>query len=193
MRIQRQQLFFKTVPQNNGQKPQRIQNDAIGGVTDQKDTMSDEKNIATIENIRRRAKAGDPNARYELGCIYYVGRGIDRDYAEAFRWYMKAAEQGHNSGLCDVGYCYRNGHGVPQDFAIAFRYYMKVAQQGCPTGAFWVAHAYEHGEGVPRDIHQAVRWYEISGNRGDRDAADALKRLRKQRAEGGELSGTEGW
>ena len=144
---------------------------------------------AEIERLRRRAEAGDPDAQYEMGCLFYEGRGgVRRDYSEAFRWYMKAAAQGHNSGLCDAGYCHRNGHGVEQDFAAAFRLYMKAAQQGCPTGAYWVAHAYEHGEGVPADIAQAVRWYEISRDRGDRDAAEALARLGSQKLRGGGCS-----
>ena len=133
---------------------------------------------ADVAELRKRAQAGDADAQYALGCRYYDGDGVRRDYKEALKWYRLAAAQGHNSGLCDVGYCYRNGHGVRRDYGKAIPYYKQAADQGCPTGAYWLAHAYEHGEGVPKDLAKAKRWYEISRDRGDCDAADALNRLR---------------
>ena len=132
---------------------------------------------AQITALRGKAEAGDADAQYALGCRYYEGDGVERDYAEALRWYRKAAGQGHNSGLCDVGFCYRNGHGVKRDYAKAIPYYQQAADQGCPTGAFWLAYAYEHGEGVDKDSDKARHWYEIARERGDEDAAEALDRL----------------
>ena len=129
--------------------------------------------------LRRRAEAGEADAQYELGCKYYEGDSVARDYAEALKWYRKAAAQDHNSGLCDVGYCYRNGTGVKQDYAKAIPFYRQAAEQGCPTGAYWLAVAYENGEGVKKNLAQARRWYGISRDRGDGDAAAALKRLGK--------------
>jgi TPR repeat protein len=130
-----------------------------------------------VAALRRRAEADDANAQYELGCCYYEGEEVDRDYAEALKWYRAAAGQGHNSGLCDVGFCYRNGHGVEQDYAAAIPFYQRAANQGCPTGAYWLAYAYEHGQGVPRDAGKAKHWYHIAHSRGDSDAAEALDRL----------------
>ena len=37
------------------------------------------------------------------------------EYAEAVRWYRKAAEQGHARAQCNLGYCYANGQGVTKD------------------------------------------------------------------------------
>jgi hypothetical protein len=79
-----------------------------------------------------------------------------------------------------VGYCYRNGTGVKKDYAKAIPFYRQAAEQGCPTGAYWLAVAYENGEGVKKDPAQARHWYEISRDRGDGDAAEALKRLGKK-------------
>jgi len=134
-----------------------------------------------IVQLRKRAEAGDADAQYELGCKYYNGDGVGRDYAEALKWYRKAAAQGHNSGLCDVAYCYRNGHGVKQDYAKAIPCYQQAANQGCPTGAYWLAFAYEHGQGVKPDMEKAKHWYEVSRDRGDSDAAEVLKRLGQNR------------
>lgn len=124
-----------------------------------------------------RAEAGDPNAQYAVGCRYYEGDGVDRDYREALKWYRMAAAQGHNSGLCDVAFCYRNGHGVRRDYAKAIPLYLQAANQGCPTGAYWLGVAYEEGQGVDKDLAKARHWYSISRDRGDSDAAEALERL----------------
>ena len=37
----------------------------------------------------------DAEALYNKGNCYYFGKGVKQDYAEAAKWYRKAAEQGH--------------------------------------------------------------------------------------------------
>jgi uncharacterized protein len=43
------------------------------------------------------------NAETMLTVTGYEGRGVARDYAEAVRWYRKAAEQGDADAQCDLG------------------------------------------------------------------------------------------
>ena len=83
---------------------------------------------ARIKNLRERAEAGNPDAQYDLGCVYYDGDGVERNYDEALKWYRVAAAQNHNSGLCDVGFCYRNGHGVEQDYAKAIEAFERAME-----------------------------------------------------------------
>jgi TPR repeat protein len=49
--------------------------------------------------------------------MYDNGLGVDRDYAEAMKWYQKAADQGNAIAEGDVGFMYDNGQGVQQDYA----------------------------------------------------------------------------
>jgi TPR repeat protein len=35
------------------------------------------------------------SAPYNLGLMYYNGKGVRQDYAEAVKWYLLAAEQGN--------------------------------------------------------------------------------------------------
>lgn len=53
-----------------------------------------------------------------------------KDYAEALKWYRKAAEQGHASGQFHLGYMYENGFGVRQDKDTAKYWYEKATGQG---------------------------------------------------------------
>ncbi len=47
-----------------------------------------------LREWRPLAKQGDADAQYNLVIMYSSGEGVPQDYAEAVRWYRKAAEQG---------------------------------------------------------------------------------------------------
>jgi hypothetical protein len=48
----------------------------------------------SLEKTKMAAESGDPKAAFHLGWCYYVGKGLARDKAEAWKWYSKAAGQG---------------------------------------------------------------------------------------------------
>ncbi|MDC0305257.1 sel1 repeat family protein [bacterium] len=62
--------------------------------------------------------------------IYANGNGVPKDYAEAVKWYRKAAEQGDASAQVNLGWMYDKGKGVPQDYAKAYMFYNLAAAQG---------------------------------------------------------------
>ena len=45
--------------------------------------------------VSKSRRAGIPKAQYNLGVSYDHGVGVPQDYAEAVKWYRKAAKQGH--------------------------------------------------------------------------------------------------
>ena len=47
-----------------------------------------------LREYRPLAEQGDAAAQAALGVIYHYGQGVPQDYAEAVRWYRKAAAQG---------------------------------------------------------------------------------------------------
>ena len=62
--------------------------------------------------------------------MYYTGRSVPQDDAEAVAWHRLAAENGHPSGQTTLGFMYASGRGVPQDDAEAVRWYRLAAEQG---------------------------------------------------------------
>ena len=46
------------------------------------------------EELKAKAEKGDPEAQSNLGACYGHGAGVTKDYAEAVKWYRKAADQG---------------------------------------------------------------------------------------------------
>ena len=68
--------------------------------------------------------------QYWLGYCYNYGTGVERDEAEAVKWYRKAAEQGYAEAQYRLGECYENGVGVTESLQEAKQWYQKAAQQG---------------------------------------------------------------
>ena len=54
---------------------------------------------------------------------------IGQDYAEAVKWYRKAAEQGFAGAQLNLGLCYYNGDGVERDYDEAMKWIRKAAEQ----------------------------------------------------------------
>jgi len=78
------------------------------------------------------AERGSIEAQYELARSYEIGReefNIEEDQAEAFKWYLRAAEQGHFYAMLDVIYRYWSGEGVEVNEAEAFKWYREVSQK----------------------------------------------------------------
>ena len=68
-----------------------------------------------------------------VGWMYEKGNGVSRDYAEAVKWYRKAAEQGYVIGQYNLGVMYENVYGIEQDKTKAVEWYRKAAAQGNET------------------------------------------------------------
>src|SRR5579872_715736 len=85
---------------------------------------------ARFETLQAQANRGDPKAQTELASMYANGLGTRQDYAEAVRWYRKAAEQGNDQAQFELGSKYGAGRGVPLDYSQAAYWYRKAAVQG---------------------------------------------------------------
>ena len=49
------------------------------------------------DDIRKKAEAGEAESQLELGLMFYFGKGVEQDKAEAVKWWRRAAEQGYAS------------------------------------------------------------------------------------------------
>jgi TPR repeat protein len=55
---------------------------------------------------------------------------VPQNFAEALKWYRRAAAKGNASAQFNLGIMYANGEGVPKDEAKAVEWYQKSAAQG---------------------------------------------------------------
>ena len=66
------------------------------------------------------AQAGDDEAQFYLGALYSAGVGRPRSDAEAFRWFSRAADQGHAHAMLIVAGLYASGRGTTKDYEKAY-------------------------------------------------------------------------
>ncbi len=75
------------------------------------------------------AEQGSSKAQWLLAHIYrYDLLGNGEDEEQAFKWYLKAAENGHVAAKREVGQSYMYETGVVQDYAKAHSWLMKAAK-----------------------------------------------------------------
>ena len=55
---------------------------------------------------------------------------MEQSYAEAAKWYRKAAEQGDADAQFLLGVMYHEGHGVERSDAEAAKWWRRAAEQG---------------------------------------------------------------
>lgn len=114
---------------------------------------------AAAEACRVPAEHGNAGAESSLGNFYYHGQGVPQDYAQAFLWYGKAANQNDARAQRGLGFMYQNGLGVTQDTTEALSWYRKAADQGDAKAQNALGLIYDEGQGIPQDYAEALRWY----------------------------------
>ena len=106
-------------------------------------------------------------ARSRLGDIYCWEI---KDYAQAEKWYRKAAEQGNAHAQFALGQMYDVGNGVPKDSAEAIKWYRKAAEQNNALSQFALGQIYYKSFGVPKDTVEALKWFRKAAEQGDASA-----------------------
>lgn len=96
---------------------------------DGKGIARDEK--AGLEWMRKAAEQGVMEASATLGSAYYSGKfGAQKDYAKAYPFLLKAAEQGHADSQNAVGLMLCDGLGVERDLEQGKGWFRKAAVEG---------------------------------------------------------------
>ncbi len=83
---------------------------------------------AALQAWQPLAEQGDIGARFNLGQMYFLGRGVSQDYAEALKWHTLAAEQGSPNAQTILGRMYAAGLGVRRDFVQAYMWHALAAE-----------------------------------------------------------------
>ncbi|MCH7831640.1 MAG: sel1 repeat family protein [Proteobacteria bacterium] len=85
-----------------------------------------------FDAAEKGAKQGNPFEQFNLGLMYYKGRGTAQDYTKAVNWWRRAAEQGFTEALNNLGMSYGNGDGVEQDYVQAHKWFDLAASRHPP-------------------------------------------------------------
>ena len=129
---------------------------------------------ASVEDIIKSAKKRDAGAQYNLGLMYYYGRGVPQNYEKAIDWFTKSAEQDNAWAQNNLGLMYDNGRGAPQDYEKAIDWFTKSAEQDFAWAQYNLGLMYDNGRGVPQDYEKAIDWYTKSAEQGNAWAQNNL-------------------
>ncbi len=147
-------LLDKAIQADTGQAPARVAR-GVAHVRLGKfgPALADFKEAARLDE--RNAEAA-----LQVGWMHYYGYGVTpTDYAEAGRWFKKAAELGDSEAMAAVGMLHGNGRGVPRDYAEAVQWYRRAVGLGQPVAMIWLADYYRVGRGTTKDEAEANRLY----------------------------------
>lgn len=89
-----------------------------------------EKATAEIPDLKKSATNGNTKDQVKLAKYYYSGKGVQKDYTQAWQWFSKAAESDNAEALFYMGEMINKGLGVPQNPGYAAVYYTLAADQG---------------------------------------------------------------
>ena len=134
---------------------------------------------SALRLARPVADQGDSRAQSLLGLMYSNGQGVQRNEAEAMKWYWRAADQGEADAQVKIGDMYFEGRIVAQDYSEAGRWYRFAADHGNAAAQYYLGILYAKGEGVPLDNVLAHMWFNLAAvhftSRLSRDRAIALR------------------
>ena len=144
---------------------------------------------AAVDEWRKAAIAGDPDAQFNLGQAYKLGRGVPVDLPMAESWYRKAALQGHAQAEDNYGLAlFQDGKR-----AEAAPWLEKSVARGEPRAELVLGTMLFNGDGVERDWVRAYALMTRSSGAGLPQGSQTLAEMDKyipaeQRQQGVELA-----
>jgi TPR repeat protein len=132
---------------------------------------------AAMQEWRPLAEDGDVAAMRNLGQMYRLGQGVERDPAEAARWYRRAADIGFDRAQANLAALYLSGEGVDRDPARAAYWFEMAARQGHVISMYNLGLMYETGMGLPHDLPRALGWLNLAARAGHPQAIEKLSEL----------------
>lgn len=123
--------------------------------------------------------AKNSNATFALGCLYFWGRGTEKNDTEMVKWLEMSADKDNLYAQHYMGEnYYYGGYGVEENEKKALRYLKESAKKGFPESQIFLAEKYEKGEGdIKMDKKEALRWYEKAAKQGNAKGKAGVARL----------------
>jgi len=123
------------------------------------------------------AAENDSRALFNLGQMYRLGQGVDKDMAIAEQYYRRAARQGHPAARGNLGSIYYTR--TPPQIDEALYYWRAAARDGDVRSQYLLGVQYFNGEHVAKDHVLAYAWISLAAAAGLQEAKDALQVLAK--------------
>ena len=110
---------------------------------------------------------GDARGQSELGFMYLLGLGVQKNFQLAETLLLKAANQGRMLAAAYLPYIYLNPNSGIRNDSGAFKWAKLAADAGIPEGAAILASTYSRGIGTEKNPYEAIRWIRIAAAQGN--------------------------
>ena len=135
---------------------------------------AEELEAANLTELVAAANQGDVEDQLDLAEMYYEGRGLKKDHAEALKWYRKAAEKRDALAQYWIGRLYSRGEGVAKDARAAANWFRQSADQNLAMAQYELGVMLYNGTGIDKNHAQAAYWFRRAALQGDADAQYSL-------------------
>lgn len=112
-----------------------------------------------------------------VGEAYLVGRGVEPDRPEAFKWFERAATNGDARGQVYVAEKYLSFSTNEAGQKLAFQWLQKAANQWYLQAQFLVALNCAAGIGTKKDIIESYKWAKLAASQGSPYGVGFMKGL----------------
>lgn len=136
-----------------------------------------------VDRTRIKAHLGGTSSQVALANRYSTGRGVEKDEAEAVRWYRRAAEGGYGPAQVVMGNRYLQGAGVEADPVQARAWFRRAAEGGDPSGEFGLGLVLIKGVGGAPDPEAGAAWIQKAAAHGHPEARRVVEEATQDPAE----------
>ena len=118
--------------------------------------------------LMMEARRGNGYACYDIGRMYLMGQGCQKNEEEAQLWFGDALDAFHGAEQSAqkkgylryrIGKCHAYGHGTEQNHGEAARWFQQAVADGNPFAAYSLGGQYLRGQGVEQNEEEALRLF----------------------------------
>lgn len=140
-----------------------LSNIGLAGNKEGLDAWNREDYDTSFKELFPIAQRGDSLAQFMVGNMYANGLGVGKNISEAWKWYMKSAQQGHRAGQYAIG-LNTDINLYPEE---AKAWLEKSANQGYAAAQYELGMRYLEGRGVLVNHVLATQWLRKSAMQQD--------------------------
>lgn len=145
-----------------------------------------EDDTKALEWLEKSAEQGNLAAKFQLGTMYSIGDGVEKDLDKSVEYLEDSANGGYAEAQYYLGYSYYFGISHEQDVNLGIQWIEKAAKQGYSEAMFALAYAYQRTE--PPEEQKAFEWLLKAANEGSYKVPEAQYEVAMRYLEG---EGTE--
>ncbi len=109
--------------------------------------------------FKKAIEYGSMLSSYELGELYYRGKGVIQSYEEAVKLFQKAADNNYTDAQYNLGMMYYHGKGVAQSNKKAINLLTLAADNNYIDAQYILGLMYYNGKDVTQSYVEATKWF----------------------------------